>query len=169
MQKLFQCVRLSNSSIVLQAQWSSIWLRLSIEALQDAVYGAERRHQLNPSRLEEIVRTVASIVATFKEWRRYLPREVAWEDGDPPSSILVCASMRAEYYRSVYTFLCPYIGLLIDFHSTTYSEREDPREEVLRTSIESIFWSSTAFDGLHATQEGPHELRLTQPVSIYYA
>lgn len=139
----------------LQIYWARILLYLECEERHK-----EAQTSLQPEHL---------YIDAFRTWRSRLYSRISWRDDDPPSTELGMASLRAEYDRSMYTLLLPYLQ---DHISSIRSPREHERnkkldEEAVRICTESAKRFIVAFDCVEACRQGTHYLH--NPVYVHYA
>ncbi|RYN17062.1 hypothetical protein AA0119_g11494 [Alternaria tenuissima] len=98
---------------------SQIWMRVILNEAHNALYGANGNKGFDQGNIKAVAERARSHIAVLDSWRRVLPEFLAWKDGDPPSTDLNLARLRAKYYGGSYMMLRPY--LRIASHITEYA------------------------------------------------
>ncbi|KAK2762120.1 hypothetical protein FQN54_001127 [Arachnomyces sp. PD_36] len=88
-----------------------------------------------------------SLSTNFELWRKTLPKNMLWEDTDPPSEYINTARMRAKYYGASYITNRPLLQHAL-LQATAFKKMDPKVQEACRICVDSAIRSTTAFDGI---------------------
>ncbi|PSN58572.1 hypothetical protein BS50DRAFT_580643 [Corynespora cassiicola Philippines] len=95
---------------------SHIHLRVILNEAHNTLYGAtgrKRSPNFDTTNVKEVENTARSHVDALLSWRRLLPQELSWDDGDPPPTDIYIARLRAKYYGGHYMILRPLLHIAV--------------------------------------------------------
>lgn len=112
--------------------------------------------------LEYLTNTANCQINILENWRSALPSHLAWEHKELPSTDLLRASLRAEYYSGTSKLLRPYLEIMRDCEcfSATMDKPSAGQQGligVIHSWVQAAVASTIAFDRIGAGTESAYE------------
>jgi hypothetical protein len=112
--------------------------------------------------LEYITDFANSQIEMFRYWKSHLLLpHLRWEDEEPPSTDLLMASLRAEYYKSITRLLQPYLKILRSCGCLTGTVAKSSARGgfigVVRSWVQAALSSIVPFDRIGEFANSPYE------------
>lgn len=116
----------------------------------------------DPSDEAQIVKYTQAHLENLKNWRSFLPDNLNWRDGDPPSTDMDLARLRAAYYDSKCRALMPCAMLAMDEFQLATLRRENSIQATVSQRaldyMEAAIEYLIAFDRVGAASESPYKI-----------
>ncbi|KAF2747078.1 hypothetical protein M011DRAFT_403309 [Sporormia fimetaria CBS 119925] len=127
-----------------------IYLRTLLNSAHNALYnGKYIKGNLDLADHDSLIKLAAearSLQEGLRAWRNRLPPEYRWNDGDPPSTDLNIARLRAKYYGGKYMIHRTFLNMLLHNISLNSNKLTAQMLESATTCIDSAIYSTIAFD-----------------------
>ncbi|RMZ71824.1 c6 zinc finger domain-containing [Pyrenophora seminiperda CCB06] len=123
--------------------------------------------------LQYLTNAATTQTRLLENWRSVLPSRLTWEDGEPPSTDPLIASLRAEYYNGLTKLLRPYLGIVRNCDTTALDKLSVCQQgfiKVVLTWVQSALSNLIVYDRIGADPNSEYEAyRSTSKIPVMLA